>query len=789
MVAFVIVNLFSSASIAASSGLIVEAGSDQSLTLGDTLTLTTQAYVQNLSTGSLSSSSITWGDGVMDVPSISFDAFAMYLQGSHTYSAAGVYTVMVCADDDGFGELCDTFTATVSETVTTFPDLIVSSVTYNYIDNSLDFVVDNTGAGDVAGVDLPNLNFYFDFFNSDLSASTAISYELDSYSTDYRTAGGSTTVNTGPVGTLPSCEIYVLLVADGNGEVLESDDSNNEYRGTIDTCTTDNTPDFVVSGLEFYSFIESAFVTSIPAGSDPSDYNIYFTITNNGADATVADTSLAYNETQDESGTVLIQHSFGFIGSTDFLNSGGSSNDNAEEITVGLVDVSGVTVLQFCTDTGDYVLEADETNNCLTYDNPFYTGSTEPATLAVDAGTDEAMNLGVEMFVNAVVTNSAVSDADLINTVDWGDGVIESLDATLTGTHMYAVAGVYTVVVAVDDGVSTASDSLVVTVTDALLPDLIIDSVTLNANNTVHFVVSNRGTEVLTSEDIVTVALYDQTTGDGSVTESYTLNDLGTSYQAIGGSIEFDSAYVLPTLPTTILAVVDPANDIEELNEGTFEANYYRATFAAPATTETATTSGGSGGGGNGIRHSSSNSDGSTDSDSNSDVVLTGSEDVVLTEEEVAACGEMSFLDVAADDANYDSIYRMWCEGVVHGRDSQHFAPSDFIQRDEVSKIVSRLFGYVTTVHEELPLLTETSYEDVSVAEPLTYYVQTLTDEGFYSDEETLGNFRPHEDMKYSEIVDLIEQVTLQEVSLDGYIGDDNMTRGSFASFVFSYFE
>jgi hypothetical protein len=98
--------------------MTVEAGVDQSLTLGDTLTLDDEAYLENLSGADTPTATIDWGDGDSEDATV-LTSSPIYIQGSHTYSAAGTYTVTVCATDSNegveLGTVCDTFTATVSE--------------------------------------------------------------------------------------------------------------------------------------------------------------------------------------------------------------------------------------------------------------------------------------------------------------------------------------------------------------------------------------------------------------------------------------------------------------------------------------------------------------------------------------------------------------------------------------------------------------------------------------------------------------------------------------------------
>lgn len=413
---------------------------------------------------------------------------------------------------------------------------------------------------------------------------------------------------------------------------------------------------------------------------------------------------------------------------------------------------------------------------------------------------------------------------------------------------------------------------------DQELPDLVIDSVTLNADHTLHIVVSNHGLGVLPPANFFNLIVTDLTNGDGSNNEDWRI-----------GAEDFfiNSNYVVPTLPATILVVVDANNDVVEENEDVYEANYYRivvddltitagadqsitagsalvldgeayvqnGTSSIPLTsatinwgdgtaTENATQSvltvpslsvvlGGShtystagsyavtvcatnsassvcdslnltvnaipatpvtGGGGGG---SSGGSGGSSHHHSNPTVVLTEdteiptttSEEVVLTEEEVAACGAMTFVDVDENTVGYDSIYALWCQGVIHGMDSTHFAPEETLKRDQATKIISRLFGYVTMAHSDIPEVTETSYSDVSTDEPLAYYVETMTDAGFFAAEEAADAFRPHEDISIQEIVKFVNAASDVRVQWNEYDLDTIGTRGGFMNLVYGIFQ
>lgn len=708
MVALMLTGSLSPIVFAASATLTVEAGADQTLTLGDTLVLDGEAYAQGLDASSigLTEATIDWGDGTFDdvLFDVSMDAGGHYINGSHVYGGTGDYVVEVCAGDihDGL-TVCDSFTLIVG-----MPDLVASNlvitetsegsglytVTADY-SNIGQLSVDASVGGTITG-------FVNGVLNTNYNWSTLSPENVAFLATGGENLGSS--IFTGPTALTDGDLVEVCL--DYTNLVAELDETNNCTSVTFSAPSA--LPDFFVSDVYAWQFSTESYVQveDIPAGSDPADYVLYFDVSNQGTDATVVsltDLKLDLCDVDCSTATLppyLVEHDFAFLGDSDVLTSGGTSTDNAEEIYTGEVDVSGVTTFEYCVDESDYLLESDESNNCISFDNPFF--------VSTDGGDDEV-------------------DTD---------------------------------------------------------PDFVIESVTLNADNTLHFVVSNQGTGTVDTEILVPLYFYDQTNGDGTPDDSFYLNDYGSDYATVGGTVEFDSMYAVPGLPVTILAVVDPANDVAELTDDVFESNYYRATFGEESS------GGGSSGGtvrGGGSSHSSGGS--SSSSTTETTPVETTSEEVVLTEEEVAACGEMTFTDVTVDTEGYDAIYQLWCEGVLHGRDAEHFAPNDEVKRDEATKIVTRLFGFVTTAHEDLPQVTETSYSDVSTDEALAYYVETATDEGFFTEEELVGEFRPHEDMTYSEAQSLLANASGREVTVEGYEATDTMTRGVFVDLVLGFFQ
>lgn len=255
--AAVLLTLSSVSALAASGGLSVSAGSDRSVTLGEALVIdsldvgnpnavTAQGFVEGSFLATLD-----WGDGSVEDVSLNLvpGVGEVFFQGNHVYAAAGSYTVEACLDDDGFGFLCDSFSVDVLSPEPALPDLIVESQ-FNPDDMSFDFTVSNVGLGDVPADAFPYLGFHFDFYNADLSTSIDTNYRIDDYGSGYKTAGGSTSFNTGSAAPeeVLSCTVYYLLVVDEITDeddedeipaaeaVTESDEFNNEFDETIYLC-------------------------------------------------------------------------------------------------------------------------------------------------------------------------------------------------------------------------------------------------------------------------------------------------------------------------------------------------------------------------------------------------------------------------------------------------------------------------------------------------------------------------------------------------------------------------
>ncbi len=162
-------------------------------------------------------------------------------------------------------------------------------------------------------------------------------------------------------------------------------------------------------------------------------------------------------------------------------------------------------------------------------------------------------------------------------------------------------------------------------------------------------------------------------------------------------------------------------------------------------------------------------------------------EDAVFTSAELSACGKIPFVDVSSNNKNYNDIFRMWCEGIVKGRDSNHFDPTGSMKRDEASKILARVFGYATQTSNEN--IDSTSFSDLPAKSHLAFYIQVLADAGYYPDEVSAKKFRPDDNLTYSEAVRVIRLLSGKRVSITGYASTSTITRGDFTTLVLSLFQ
>jgi hypothetical protein len=575
---------------------------------------------------------------------------------------------------------------------TLLPDLVVSSASYE--SDTFNFVVSNTGAGNVDETLFPDLNFIFDFTSSELPDPTSVSIPIDEAGgSAYRTAGGSTTISLPVDDEAPGCTMYFLLVADGNGEVTESDDSNNEYRGSFNLC----------SGLGIDLYTEST--------TPMHDMIIDFELGNQGSISvphSFADEDLGTNYFYVDGVYVRqARWSWHVAGFDLYSVAGGSQTRYLPLYYVSTLTTLGSHTATHCIDATNVVEELDEENNCATT-------------------TFELTELP-DLFatVNSVDTDTGTLNFTLgnnsnVNVLNW----FGNYEISMNGTVLQA-----------QDWITDSESSYVNALTSSARTYVFDTSILMEGSNTAQVCMDQEANITESDETNNCAALTFTVSSEGG--------DTGGGDTDSGGS---------PTDPST----------------------------PTDTSTPTVVIVGGSGAGNFSQSHQDDNdSEGSSDSD------------VVLSEDTGTECAPMPFVDVDSSTVGYEAILGLWCAGVVQGRDATHFMPDDSIKRDEVTKIVARLYGYVTAPSNELPVLTETSYTDVPVTEVLAYYIETLTGQTFFETEKALGIFRPHDYMTSTEIAELLSQATGETVTVEmvaDYKGGDTMSRGGFAALAMDLF-
>ncbi len=585
-----------------------------------------------------------------------------------------------------------------------------------------------------------------------------------SWSGDFFTAGGSETINAG-VGLI-SGEYNVMVC-------IERAATYGEVASGLDNCEQETFqvgPDLTVTDI---SFVETG---------TPGQYYVYADLANLG-DIEVDTTTLGSVTTTLNSTSEKV-YSWSTLSSSllGFLSANGSTLD-FESYGARPTLVDGDT-FQVCVDSTDAVTELNEENNCLT---ATFDDGLDPD-LIVDSVSFDATDGSVDF----VVTNQGTADVDSSATPSlafyydfYNPDLSSSYNVNYSindyGTEYKTVGGstsitsgpagdafpscvLYVLAVADSTGDVLESDDLnneYRTVLD-LCPDDGIDETSFNVyagdDQTVEV-----GDEIsllgyVSGASTLSSATIDW--GDGSSVEDLTQTDVGSVFELTGSHI-----YLIDgTYNVTICA----SDEAESMCDNAI------VTVTPVPFGESGTSSTNSQGGG------ASNSD-----NDDEDVTLSGEDD------QTAECSEMTFEDVTIGDDFYDAVCEFWAMDVIHGKMANFFDTDDVIRRDEASKIFTRWFGYITEAYGETPSVEESSFVDVSVEDPLVYYIEEANAENIVTGEGAY--FNPHDAITVEEIKSALDQILGTEDSeaftdvLDesGFESEDTMTRGSFVEFLF----
>jgi len=175
------------------------------------------------------------------------------------------------------------------------------------------------------------------------------------------------------------------------------------------------------------------------------------------------------------------------------FTSSGSFTDPGADTWTATVDYGDSTEIQPLTlnpdksfalnhtyaDNGVYIVTVTVTDEDAGVGSDTVTVTVNNVVPVVDAGSDQTVNEGDEVNINATFTDAGTADThdNAGTTIDWGDGIVESGtvaesngSGTVAGSHVYADNGIYTVRVTVTDddhdtvGNGQAFDELTVTV-------------------------------------------------------------------------------------------------------------------------------------------------------------------------------------------------------------------------------------------------------------------------------------------------------------------------------------
>ena len=671
-----------------------------------------------------------------------------------TSFAPGTHTVTVCADSENAVAESDRSNNCLTQEFVTTPDLTVSSI---YLESS------SYGSTYMIWFDFANIGSADVILDEYRLIDTSLSIDGEDIvgGADWLEGIGAGETVAYYTGLLLEEGAHTVEICVDTGRIIsESDEYNNCLTASLGEEVPASSVFSVTAGLDQIVTLGDAVTVQALASLDPMEEGFILddaTIT--WGDGTSSDYFNGFDYGDLSHNFV---HTYGASGVYEALvtmNAGGYTDTDTVLITVN-ADAGGG-------DQGGDQGDDGSTDGTL----PFSVGPV----------ADQYVVAGWELAITVPVSQLGVNVGAVEMYMSWGDGAEDVaspcyLDSSTSTaecefSHIYPVSGRYDLDAIVNTYDVETGEMLATLEYDGAEHDgfavTVFDPVAITVlTSTTPAVVG-----VATSLDIdVTGGIGDLTTlriewGDGTI----------DTIDPVAGETSFAPTHTYGGSSTyTIVASTSDGYSRDEETVYLF--------VATPATTNSGVPLGVSGQGGGSGSGRSHNSDDSI-------VELSSDEDVVLTEDEMETCGTMTFTDVSEDSPYYDSVYALWCDGVIHGRSATIFAPEDNVHRDEASKIIARLFGFVTMAHSDIPEVTETSYSDVSTDEPLVYYIETLTDEGMYEEELSENEFRPHEDMTFEEVIDLIEDASGKTVTDIGVLDADITKRGGFVDFALSLFE
>ena len=362
--------------------------------------------------------SIDWDDGTTEPGTVTFGACS----GSHTYAAAGAYTIVVVVNDDDGGTASDTVDITVDEAP---PSVSIDEVSHPE---------GNTGTTPfvfTVSLSAPSAHpITVDYTVGDGTATVADNDYIDGVGTLTFVAGDtSETITVAVVGdrTIEPDETFSVGLASAAATIADG-----TGLGTITNDDVPNPSPVVDAGTAPTGFAEGAAVPLAGSATDTEPLTILWSAT------------------------------------------AGSVVDGLASCT--FADPTHPATSVSCTDDGTWTLT-------LTADDGTNPPVTDTTTLTL-ANVDPTVDIGLPVsgasfaFGTAVQLSATIGDAGSNDThicsIDWNDGTTApgSVSAgACTGTHTYAAPGSYTITVtATDDDGGTGSDTVAITIRDVPPP-------------------------------------------------------------------------------------------------------------------------------------------------------------------------------------------------------------------------------------------------------------------------------------------------------------------------------
>ncbi|MCL4262370.1 MAG: DUF11 domain-containing protein [Anaerolineae bacterium] len=502
---------------------------------------------------------VDWGDGITETFSYgagtaSFSETHQYLDDDPSSTPADDYTISLMLTDDDTGSDAGSTTVTVSNVAPALNNLTATDVAENGVSvlsgdiadpGTLDTftVVVDWGDGSTPetfnyAAGTTSFSETHQYLDDDPSGTPADEYTVTVTVTDDDTGVGNGTA----VLTVSNVAPDLFNVA---ATPLNIDENNTitvtgqiSDVGTLDSFTLEvDWADGITETFSYPAGTSSFLVThlyeddALQLLSAPlADFDIVLTLTD--------------DDTGSDSETITVQvdnvaPALDNVSISDPINEGDTATLNGSIIEVSPADSFTLTVAWGDGAVDSYAYGAGTTdfseNHTYADDNPTGTPSdvyTVTLTLVddnggtavhmttltvynvapvVDAGADMAVNTGTAVTFNGSFSDIGIEDT---HTIEWDLGDGHSTSGTLTPTHTYGAAGVYTATLTVtDDDTGVTTDQVVVTVSGSTIflpiivkdssaatgPDLVVSSLTA-VGNSITVVVTNQGNTAVTDD-------------------------------------------------------------------------------------------------------------------------------------------------------------------------------------------------------------------------------------------------------------------------------------------------